>query len=440
MSAWDLAREMETGELWFVSDKKEDCPLCKSLQTVSIEYYKATRSASPASNEFVTINFVQKKTLKKCSLCQFQDESWEEWKENIYTKGYESDFLKRRALYFMKNVPSMVEEGLEDYFKIRPYDIELRLEYASLLYEKRKLGEAYKQLKEILGKKTTFIPILDLLAKVLFDLYISKNEVWYDKRIYYKKFVRLFSNFRDLQKELNNTLRILLEQEKDPIKRLHYYYMAGLVVQDLFQLDLAESYFSFIVKESQEPWLIADSYIQLALIFSAKGDSHKTLEFLDKSYGVTPNALVFYHRAKMYRKEKDLPNFRKEISSYLDRLEELIRREPKNPKFAYLKGIGLELISEDSVLVSYYEEIVKNYTIDLEYRKVFYERIQFLGSRDKAEKSIAMLETCPVCQNTPIESTKYPESVAGLDNWPDGINSTVFYLQETVKNCPSCFF
>ncbi|HNM01571.1 MAG TPA: hypothetical protein PKK05_01580, partial [Leptospiraceae bacterium] len=83
--------------LWFIDKKKENCGICGAEESVRIEYYNAVRLPLDSNSEFITRNNVRKKTKKVCEKCSHTEESWEEWVETRYPKGYESDFLRRRA-------------------------------------------------------------------------------------------------------------------------------------------------------------------------------------------------------------------------------------------------------------------------------------------------------------------------------------------------------
>ncbi len=431
---------MSEDTIWFIDKKKEECKSCQAIGSVRIEYYNAVRYPLEAKNEFVNYNLVKKKTKRICESCNASEESWEEWKETVYPKGFESDFFRRRALYFKDHIPAMAEEGFEDFFKRKPSDAEMRYEYGKFLHKKRELPRAYQQLKKALEKNKTYLAAIEELTEVLYTLFISQNEIWYEKRMFFGHFTRIFSSFKDLRKELINLLRYLLDYHKNNRFVLaKYYFQAGNALEDMHQYPLVLQYYEYVINEASENLLKSESCIRMAIVYSNLQDYKKAFSYLEKSYSLVPNVLIYLYKTKIYYKQGEKEKATHELNIYLKEIDKLIEKDPKNARIHYFKGLGLEYLESSQFMIEYYNGITKNLTIDIALRKVFYNKVNSL--QDPPTETIEVVDSnnaCPICKHRKINFIRYKDRVSGLEHWIDGINSTVYYLRSTKKICMHC--
>lgn len=87
--------------------------------------------------------------------------------------------------------------------------------------------------------------------------------------------------------------------------------------------------------------------------------------------------------------------------------------------------------------MNYYESSLNESKLDLIQKKIFYNKIDFFSKEPKSV-SIEDKLICPVCKEKKIKVTSYKDSIAALENWSDGINSTVYYIQTTQYFCLNC--
>ncbi len=425
--------------LWFIDKKKENCSSCSSAESVRIEYYNAVRFPLESSNEFITKNNVKKKTKKICEKCGHAEDTWEEWVETRYPKGYESDFLRRRAIYFMEHVPSMAGEGFSDLLKIRPYDLEILYEYAKFLIRKKDLVEAYPILQRAVEKKKDFLPAVEALNDLLYSLFIAQNEFWYEKRLYYGRFVKIFSSFNDLRNKLNENLRYLLDYHKNnPAVLSKYCLQTGNLLEDKRNFSMALQYYEYVLNSSQELWQKSESCIRMAIVHSNLQDYKNAYNYLDKSYSISPNVLIHLYRSGIYSKQGETEKASSELSFYLEQMDKLIDSDPKNPRLYYFKGLGLSQIETPKKMAQFYSSVTDQLTIDLDYRKIFYERINYYQSPPEETVTDNAKNPCPVCNFHKISHSENGNQIVGLHNWPDGINSTVYYLKIIKNQCLKC--
>ncbi|HMY67784.1 MAG TPA: hypothetical protein PL163_14110, partial [Leptospiraceae bacterium] len=400
--------------LWFIDKKKENCGICGAEESVRIEYYNAVRLPLDSNSEFITRNNVRKKTKKVCEKCSHTEESWEEWVETRYPKGYESDFLRRRALYFMEHVPSMAGEGLDDLLKIRPYDLEMLYEYAKFLIRKKDLVEAYPILQRAAEKKKDFLPAVETLNDLLYSLFIAQNEFWYEKRLYYGRFVKLFSSFIELRNRLNENLRYLLDYHKNnPAILSKYCLQTGNLLEDKRNFSMALQYYEYVLNCSQELWQKSESCIRMAVVYSNLQDYKNAYIYLDKSYSISPNVLVHLHRSRIYSKQGETEKASSELSYYLKQMDKLIESDPENPRLFYYKGLGLSQIETPEKMAEFYSSVTEELTIDLDFRKIFYERINYYQSPPKESVTENPDISCPVCNFHKLRHSENGNQIAG---------------------------
>ncbi|MCX7997420.1 MAG: hypothetical protein N3A69_00525 [Leptospiraceae bacterium] len=321
---------MSQDNLWYTDSKKQYCPSCSKESSFKIEYYHAIRGPSTSSNEFVTYNFVKKKIRKICEICKYTEETWDTWTEKTYPKSFETEFLKRRALYFKEHVPSMVQEVFEDYFKRKPNDLEMHFEYGKFLAQSGKLLEAYSELKKALNPKKINIPVVEDLVELLFTLLIAQSEIWYEKKIYENFYLQIFTSYEELQKELNFFLKILLENFKENLTKLcQISFKTAYLLEDSLLYSDAVPFYKYVIQYSSSKLEKSAALLRLALVNSNLLNYEEAFQYLNESQNMTPNVLISFYRAKIYYKMNEIEKANLELESFLKTIESRIQKDPK---------------------------------------------------------------------------------------------------------------
>ncbi|HMY68713.1 MAG TPA: hypothetical protein PL163_18865, partial [Leptospiraceae bacterium] len=192
------------------------------------------------------------------------------------------------------------------------------------------------------------------------------------------------------------------------------------------------------LNSSVDPWQRSESCIRTAAVHSNLQDYKKAYEYLDKSYSIAPNVLIHLHRFRTYWKEGKEEKASSELSFFLKQMDRLIEKDPDNPKLYYYKGIGLSNTEPPLKMAEFYNSVTDKLKIDLDYRKIFYERINYYQSLPEDTVQADENHSCPVCGFRKIRNLTNRNQTVGLHNWPDGINSTVYYLKVIQKTCLQC--
>ncbi len=217
-----------------------------------------------------------------------------------------------------------------------------------------------------------------------------------------------------------------------------YCLWEGNLLEDLRKFSESIPYYDYVRKASKHIWEKGEACIRLGMVHAYLQEYEKAISFIEESNSISPNVLTHFYKAKIYYKQRQNEKANQELGIFLKEMDIRIEKDPQNAKLFYLKGLGLEYLESSKYMIDYYNWITTNLKIEIDFRKIFYSKVNNLMQAPTVHTIEDGQISCTVCKSTKIHIYKYPNQISGLHNWADGINSTVYYLRRQKFVCQTC--